>query len=65
MVMKKGFTKRPLHFFEKNCDDGSITSQQKGYDEKELEISELIKKAGITVFRFEIAGENEFRICRL
>ena len=34
-------------------------------DEKELETSELIKKADITVFRFEIAGENEFRICRL
>ena len=62
---KEGVYKKPLHFFEKNCDDGSVTSQQREYDEKELETSELIKKADITVFRFEITGENEFRICRL
>ena len=61
----EGIYKKAIAFFEKNCDDGSFTSQQREYDEKELETSELIKKADITVFRFEIAGENEFRICRL
>ena len=61
----EGVYKKAIAFFEKNCDDGSFTSQQREYDEKELETSELIKKADITVFRFEIAGENEFRICRL
>ena len=62
---EEGIYKKAIAFFEKNCDDGSFTSQQREYDEKELETSELIKKADITVFRFEIAGENEFRICRL
>lgn len=62
---EEGIYKKAIAFFEKNYDNGSFTSQQKEYDEKELEISELIRKAGITVFRFEIAGENEFRICRL
>ena len=62
---KEGVYKKAIAFFEKNCDDGSVTSQQREYDEKELETSELIKKADITVFRFEITGENEFRICRL
>ena len=61
----EGVYKKAIAFFEKNCDDGSFTSQQREYDEKELETSDLIKKADITVFRFEIAGENEFRICRL
>ena len=61
----EGVYKKAIAFFEKNCDDGSFTSQQREYDEKELETSELIKKADITVFRFEITGENEFRICRL
>lgn len=61
----EGIYKKAIAFFEKNCDDGSFTSQQREYDEKELETSDLIKKADITVFRFEIAGENEFRICRL
>ena len=61
----EGVYKKAIAFFEKNCDDGSFTSQQGEYDEKELETSDLIKKADIIVFRFEIAGENEFRICRL
>lgn len=62
---KDGVYKKAIAFFESNCDDGSITSQQKEYEEKEIEISELIKKADITVFRFELVGENKFRICRL
>lgn len=62
---EEGVYKKAIAFFEKNYEDGSFTSQQKEYDAKESEIIELILKADITVFRFEIAGEREFRICRL
>lgn len=61
----EGKYKKAIAFFEKNRDDGEKTSQQKEYEAADPAIFALLKKAKITVFRFEEAGGNAYQICRL
>lgn len=60
-----GTYKKAIAYFEKNYTDGSFTAQQKEFEKKKPEISELIEKADITVFRFEIEGDRKLKICKL
>lgn len=57
--------KNAIAFFEKNREDGEKTWQQIEYETAGPELMNLLKKAEITVFRFEEAGEKEYRICKL
>lgn len=60
-----GQYKKAIAFFEKNRDDGEKTAQQKEYESADPALLSLLKKADITVFRFEEAGEKAYRVCRL
>ena len=52
-------------FFERNCDDGEETAQQKEYEAADPTLLALLKKADITVFRFEKVSEKAYKICKL
>jgi len=60
-----GTYKKAIAFFEKNRDDGEKTAQQKEYEAANPALLSLLKKADITVFRFEEAGEKAYQICEL
>lgn len=60
-----GIYQKAIAFFEKNRDDGKKTKQQKEYEAAVPALSALLKKADITVFRFEEVGENEYQIWKL
>lgn len=60
-----GRYKKAIAFFEKNRDDGEKTAQQKEYEAADPALVALLKKADITVFRFEEAGEKVYQICKL
>ena len=57
--------KKAIAFFDKNRQTGEKTWQQMEYETAGPELLNLLKKAEITVFRFEEAGEKEYRICKL
>ena len=61
----EGKYKRAIAFFEKNRDDGIDTAQQSEYERADPTLMLLLKKAGITVFRFEEVGNKEYKICKL
>ena len=56
---------RSIAFFERNCDDGEETAQQKEYEAADPTLLALLKKADITVFRFEKVSEKAYKICKL
>lgn len=60
-----GIYKKAIAFFEKNRDDGKKTKQQEEYEASDPAIFALLKKADITVFRFEEVSEKVYRICKL
>lgn len=60
-----GRYKKAIAFFEKNRDDGEKTAQQKEYETADPALFALLKKANITVFRFEEVSEKAYRICKL
>lgn len=60
-----GKYKKAIAFFEKNRDSGEKTPQQKEYEAADTALFALLKKADITIFRFEEAGEKAYRICKL
>lgn len=60
-----GTYKKAIAFFEKNRDDGTKTAQQKEYEATDLALFALLKKAAITVFRFEEVSEKAYQICKL
>jgi hypothetical protein len=60
-----GTYQKAIAFFEKNPDDGKKTFQQKEYEKMNPQISELLDKAHITVFRFEETNDKGYRICKL
>lgn len=60
-----GAYKKAIAFFEKNRDDGKKTAQQKEYETADPALFVLLKKAHITVFRFEEVNENAYQICKL
>lgn len=60
-----GTYKKAIAFFEKNRDDGEKTAQQKEYEVAKSTFFALLKKADITVFRFEEVGEKAYQICKL
>lgn len=60
-----GRYQKAIAFFEKNRDDGEKTAQQKEYEAADPALFALLKKADITVFRFEEDGEKAYRICKL
>jgi len=60
-----GKYKKAIAFFEKNRDDGEKTAQQKEYEAVDSALLALLKKADITVFRFEEVGEKAYQICKL
>lgn len=41
------------------------TAQQEEYDRAEPDMRALLKKAGITVFRFKKSGDQQYKICKL
>lgn len=57
--------KKAIAFFKKNRDTNEITTQQKEYETENSNLLELLKKADITVFRFEEVNEKAYRICKL
>lgn len=57
--------KKAIAFFEINRENGNKSAQQYEYENASPELLALIKKADITVFRFEECGENEYKICKL
>ncbi len=57
--------KKAIAFFERNCDDGEETAQQKEYEAADPTLLALLKKADITVFRFEKVSEKAYKICKL
>ena len=57
--------KKAIAFFEKNRDDGKKTKQQEEYEAADPALFALLKKADITVFRFEEVSEKAYRICEL
>ena len=57
--------KKAIAFFEKNRDDGKKTKQQEEYEAADPALFALLKKANITVFRFEEVSEKAYRICKL
>lgn len=60
-----GRYKKAIAFFEKNRDDGKKTKQQEEYEAADPALFALLKKADITVFRFEEVSEKAYRICKL
>ena len=60
-----GTYKKAIAFFEKNRDDGKKTKQQEEYESADPALFALLKKADITVFRFEEVSEKAYRICKL
>ena len=60
-----GHYKKAIAFFEKNRDDGEKTAQQKEYESADPALLALLKKADITVFRFEEADRSSYQICKL
>lgn len=60
-----GQYKKAIAFFEKNRENGTKTVQQKEYENADPALKVLIKKADITVFRFEEVSEKVYRICKL
>lgn len=60
-----GRYKKAIAFFEKNRDDGKKTKQQEEYESADPALFALLKKADITVFRFEEVSEKAYRICKL
>lgn len=56
---------KAIAFFEKNRDDGKKTTQQEEYESANPILFALLKKVGITVFRFEEVNEKRYRICKL
>ena len=60
-----GTYKKAIAFFEKNRDNGLETDQQLEYESATPSLVNLLKKADITVFRFEEVGHKEYRICKL
>lgn len=60
-----GTYQKAIAFFEKNRDDGKKTKQQEEYETADPALFALLKKADITVFRFEEVSEKAYRICKL
>lgn len=60
-----GTYQKAIAFFEKNRDDGKKTKQQEEYEAADPALFALLKKADITVFRFEEVSEKAYRICKL
>lgn len=60
-----GTYKKAIAFFKENRDDGEKTAQQKEYESASPALLDLLKKAEITVFRFEEVGEKVYQICKL
>ena len=57
--------KKAIAFFEKNREDGEITPQQGEYESIDPTLADLLKKADITVFRFEEVDSSTYRINKL
>lgn len=60
-----GTYQKAIAFFEKNRDDGKKTKQQEEYEAADPALFALLKKADITVFRFEEVSEKAYQICKL
>lgn len=60
-----GTYKKAIAFFEKNRDNGAKTAQQKEYEAADPSLLDLLKKADITVFRFEEVSKKAYQICKL
>lgn len=60
-----GKYKKAIAFFEKNREDNLKTCQQLEFEQVNSSIITLLKKADVTVFRFEEDGDNRYRICKL
>ena len=61
----EGKYKKAIGFFEQNYDDKTPTAQQNEYNKIAPALMDIIKKADITVFRFEEVGHKQYRICKL
>lgn len=55
----------PAEMYQKAIIFFSGTPQQEEYDRAEPDMRALLKKAGITVFRFKNRGSQKYEICRL
>lgn len=61
----EGKYKKAIGFFEQNYDKKEPTAQQDEYNKIAPALMDIIKKADITVFRFEEVGHKQYRICKL